>query len=197
MSVWSDFLQYLFIAGLVVTSIVRAYYGQGQKRKAFGDARKENPLIYFFMGLWGIAQLLPFFYFFSSRLEFADYSLPIWLGFLGAVSFVAAVGLIWRSHADLGGNWSPTLQIHEEHGLVTAGVYRLIRHPMYAAHILWAIAQPLIVQNWIAGWGGLIAMLPVYWLRVGNEEQMMLDRFGNEYREYMNQTGRIIPRTRV
>jgi protein-S-isoprenylcysteine O-methyltransferase Ste14 len=148
------------------------------------------------MGLWGIAQLLPLVFFFSSRLEFADYSLPIGLGILGAIFFVAAVWLIWRSHADLGRNWSPTLQIRREHGLIMAGVYRLVRHPMYAAHVLWAIGQPLIVQNWLAGWGGLVAMLPVYILRVGKEEQMMLDHFGNEYREYMNRTGRIVPRFR-
>ena len=193
---WNEFFKYLFITGLGVTSVVRSYYGKGQKSAAFKDARKENRAVYFFMGLWGIAELLPFFYFFSSWLGFADYSLPAWIGLLGAVLFVTAVWLIWRSHADLGRNWSPTLQIREEQGLITAGVYRVVRHPMYAAHILWAISQPLIVQNWLAGWGGLVAMLPVYYLRVEKEEQMMLDHFGDEYREYMSQTGRLFPRFR-
>jgi protein-S-isoprenylcysteine O-methyltransferase Ste14 len=193
---WNELFKYVFLAGLVATAVIRSYYGKGQGKRAFEVTTRENPAVYFFMGLWGIAQLLPFVFFFSSQLEFADYSLPIELGIFGAILFVAAVWLIWRSHADLGRHWSPTLQIRKEHGLITAGVYRLVRHPMYAAHILWAIAQPLIVQNWLAGWGGLVAMLPVYYLRVGREEQMMMDHFGVEYRKYMNRTGRIVPRFR-
>jgi len=65
---------------------------------------------------------------------------------------------------------------------------------MYAAHLLWGIAQALLLQNWIAGLSMLVFFLPVYLYRVPHEEQMMLEHFGEEYRSYMNRTGRIIPR---
>jgi protein-S-isoprenylcysteine O-methyltransferase Ste14 len=52
----------------------------------------------------------------------------------------------------------------------------------------------LLLQNWIAGWASLVLFLPVYLLRVPREEQMMLDEFAEEYRTYMNRTGRVIPR---
>jgi protein-S-isoprenylcysteine O-methyltransferase Ste14 len=58
----------------------------------------------------------------------------------------------------------------------------------------WGFAQALLLQNWIAGLSMLVFFLPVYLYRVPREEQMMLEHFGEEYRSYMNRTGRIIPR---
>jgi len=45
--------------------------------------------------------------------------------------------------------------MRKEHRLVTAGVYRHIRHPMYAAIFLWCLAQGLLLPNWLAGWSAL------------------------------------------
>jgi protein-S-isoprenylcysteine O-methyltransferase Ste14 len=65
---------------------------------------------------------------------------------------------------------------------------------MYASEWLWALAQALLLQNWVAGWATLALFAPLYALRVPREERMMLDRFGEEYRAYMDRTGRIVPR---
>jgi len=65
---------------------------------------------------------------------------------------------------------------------------------MYASEWLWGIAQALLLQNWVAGWAGLALFAPLYVLRVPREERMMLDRFGEEYRAYMDRTGRVVPR---
>ena len=143
-------------------------------------------------------QVIPFIYLLTSWLDFADYNLPVWaglvVGLIGTAVFVVALWLLWRSHVDLGRNFSPELQIGEKHSLVTNGVFHYIRHPMYAAHWLWAIAQALLLQNWIAGLSFLATSLPLYLLRIPREEQMMLEHFGEEYRLYMNRTGRVIPR---
>ena len=146
------------------------------------------------LGLVGIGMLIPLVYVFSPVLDFADYALPNWVGWIGVVLFGLAIWLLWRSHADLGRNWTPTLGIRDEHRLVTEGVYKYIRHPMYAAHLLWAIAQVLMLHNWIAGYSFLVVAVPQYLLRVNHEEQMMLEQFGEEYRAYMERTGRMIPR---
>jgi protein-S-isoprenylcysteine O-methyltransferase Ste14 len=65
---------------------------------------------------------------------------------------------------------------------------------MYASMWLWGMAQTLLLQNWIAGWAGLVLFLPMYVLRVPREEQMMVEQFGETYREYINRTGRVVPR---
>ena len=101
--------------------------------------------------------------------------------------------LLWRAHADLGRNWSPRLQITEEHRLVTQGVYAHIRHPIYAAVWLTGLAQLLMLANWIAGPACLILYLPGYLVRVPREEGMMRDHFGDEYRAYAERTGAIFP----
>jgi len=188
----------VFTAGLIIGSVIRSVYGKayrrGYDRKEKSGRRKENPLVYIFMALWGIAQLIALVYVFSGLLGFADYRLPDPAGWCGVCIYAGAVWLLWRSHVDLGGNWSPLLEIQKRHELVTKGVYRRIRHPMYAAHWLWVIAQPLLLQNWIAGLGGLISLGPVYFFRVGREETMLTERFGDAYRDYKSRTGRILPR---
>jgi protein-S-isoprenylcysteine O-methyltransferase Ste14 len=98
------------------------------------------------------------------------------------------------AHADLKANWSPSLEIRADHTLMTGGIYAVIRHPMYASELVWALAQMLLLQNWLAGTLHLVFFVPFYLLRVRAEEQMMLDAFGDEYRKYMRRTGGVIPK---
>jgi protein-S-isoprenylcysteine O-methyltransferase Ste14 len=145
------------------------------------------------IGVAGIAMTLPLFYLFTPLLDFADYHLPEWLGWIGTAVFAMALLLLWRSHADLGRNWSAIPQIKQEHSLVTDGIYRHIRHPMYAAHLLWAIAQAMLLENWLAGWAFLLVFIPLYLIRAPKEEQMMLEQFDEQYRKYITRTGGIMP----
>jgi len=183
----------VYLAGLVTGSVVRTLY-TGRHRN--GKAEKQHRSIpdTALLAAAGLGMAAPLVYLLTPWLDFANYSLPGWTGWFGTAAFIAAIVLLWRSHADLGRNWSATLQIKAEHSLVTHGVYRHIRHPMYAAHVLWAIAQGLLLENWLAGWAFMVTFVPLYVLRVPNEEQMMLEQFGQEYRDYMACTGRIIPR---
>jgi len=138
--------------------------------------------------------LLPLLYSTTSWLDFANYTLPTWAGWIGVALIAAALYVFWRAHADLGLNWSPTLEIREKHELITRGIYGVIRHPMYSSQWILAIAQPLLLQNWLVGFANLIIFIPFYFLRVQAEEKMMLDSFGDEYRDYMKKTGAILPK---
>jgi protein-S-isoprenylcysteine O-methyltransferase Ste14 len=102
--------------------------------------------------------------------------------------------VFWKSHQDLGRNWSPRLEIRESHRLVTEGIYRRIRHPMYLSIWLLVIAQAMILPNYVAGFSGLVPFALLYFLRVGKEEKMMGEEFGGEYEQYLRKTGRLVPK---
>ena len=89
--------------------------------------------------------------------------------------------------------WSVSLDLRKDHKLITTGIYEKVRHPMYTAFWLWAVAQPFLLSNWLAGFSGIIGFGTLYFLRVGREEQMMEDEFGPQYRDYRQRTKRIIP----
>lgn len=147
------------------------------------------------MGVGGF--LVPLFYVFSPLLSFADYSIPLWIGVIGVAILAAGDWVFWKSHKDLGANWSPVLEIREEHTLVTAGIYARIRHPMYLSIWLLVVAQAMILPNYMAGFSGLIPFGILYFQRVGKEEQMMMQEFGGEYEQYRTRTGRLLPKLRL
>jgi len=111
----------------------------------------------------------------------------------GLVLFVAALLLFHATHKALGRNWSVTLKVREEHSLVTGGVYRYVRHPMYTAFWMWAIAQALTLQNWVAGPAGIIGFGTLYLLRVAREEALMRETFGAAWDDYAARTPRVVP----
>jgi protein-S-isoprenylcysteine O-methyltransferase Ste14 len=130
----------------------------------------------------------------STWLAFADFApraLPI---AAGVAALVVGLWLFHRTHADLGANWSARLQIVDAHRLVTSGIYRFIRHPMYLSLILYGLGEALVAPNWVAGPCGLTGAVLLAALRIGPEEAMMRERFGQEYDEYAARTGRILPR---
>ena len=187
----------VYFLGLLAEILIR-FPHERRRRRTRVVVDRVTGLERFLVGLVTVGVfLLPAVYVSTSWLNWADYRLsPRATGRAGGVGtalLALAVWLFWRSHTDLGRNWSPSLQIREGHTLVTNGVYRSIRHPMYASIWLWGVAQALVLQNWIAGWASLVLFLPMYVLRVPREEQMMLEQFGEAYRVYMNQTGRVIP----
>jgi protein-S-isoprenylcysteine O-methyltransferase Ste14 len=126
-------------------------------------------------------------------LAFADYALHPIPFFAGLACLVAGLWLLYRSHADLGDNWSITLEVRENHQLVTQGIYRRIRHPMYLALLLHAAGQALVLPNWVAGPAYGIGFLFLFAGRIAREEQMMQDEFGEEYAAYLARTARLIP----
>jgi protein-S-isoprenylcysteine O-methyltransferase Ste14 len=120
---------------------------------------------------------------------------PVWLRWLGTLfAFIGTAFWIY-SQAVLDKYWSPQLQIQKEHKIITSGPYRVIRHPIYAATFIWVIGLALFTANMVFAF---IALLTIIWLilRVPKEEKMMIGQFGDEYKKYMQITGRFFPRFR-
>ncbi len=140
-----------------------------------------------------IGFFLPLIWIVSPAFSFAAYPLRAAPLVAGVVCFAAGLWLFVRSHVDLGTNWSVTLEVREQHRLITHGVYRRIRHPMYAAVFLYATGQALVIPNWVAGPSYLVPFTILVACRVGAEERMMVEQFGDEYTAYMKRSKRLVP----
>lgn len=134
------------------------------------------------------------FFVFDLGVGFAQLPLPALLRWSGAGAMVAALALYAWTHHTLGHVWSGVLEISEGHTLRTEGPYRFVRHPMYSAFFLYAVGVLLLSANAAVGGVLLVATVLMYVTRIDAEEQMLLDQFGDEYREYMLRAGRLLPR---
>jgi protein-S-isoprenylcysteine O-methyltransferase Ste14 len=184
----------VFWAGTVMQVIIRTPFAlrARPRRKAEQHVSSTETILLVLLTL--AAGILPLIYLITNWLAFANYNLPAWMGWAGVFILICSLLIFWRAHADLESNWSPSIELYEGHTLITNGIYRYIRHPMYASQLVWGIAQLLLIQNWIAGPGSLILFIPFYILRSRAEEQLMLEKFGEEYRKYKLATGGILPK---
>jgi protein-S-isoprenylcysteine O-methyltransferase Ste14 len=122
-----------------------------------------------------------------------SFPLPVWLRWTGFVLGLLSLAFWTWTQMALDTQWSAQLQLRKEHSLVTIGPYKRLRHPLYAAMFAWAIALALVTANWIFV-AVTVATISGTMARVPKEEQMMLEAFGEEYKEYMRCTGRYFPR---
>jgi protein-S-isoprenylcysteine O-methyltransferase Ste14 len=190
MSPW--FAKAIILAGSLVMVIIRAPHGRrsrGVKVARSRRGRLETGLL----TLAGLAFFVPLVWVATPVLAFADYRLQLVPLVMGTMCLGAGLWLFARSHADLGASWSITLEIREKHQLVTQGVYRTLRHPMYSALLLYSLGQALVVPNWIAGPSYGVAMVLLFAFRLGPEERMMLEAFGKDYEAYRRRTKRLVP----
>ncbi len=182
----------VILTATVAMIAIRAPHGKRSRAvktvKSFKGAREAVLLVLAWVGF-----LVPLIWVASPAFSFAEYPLRLTPLLAGSTCLVLGLWYFYRSHADLGTYWSVTLELRESHRLITHGVYRRVRHPMYAALLLYAVGQVLAVPNWIAGPSYLVSFAILFWLRVSVEERMMLDAFGSEYATYMAQTKRLVP----
>lgn len=184
----------VFLVGLVVQCAIRHRFVQQTKSEKKLVRRFDRTEKILLAAMFPPVLLLPLIYGFTPLLSFADYHLPSSLRWVGAIVMVVSLWLFWRSHVDLGQNWSVSLELRENHELVSHGVYRWIRHPMYASIWLWGLAQGMMLANWFAGWSVIPAFALMYFIRMPREERLMCEEFGDGYREYARRTGRVFPR---
>ena len=129
----------------------------------------------------------------AASLRGADLVFRPWLAWIGAAVFAVALWIFWSAHRELGRNFSPSLVVREQHTLVTGGIYSYMRHPMYTAFWLWVIAQALLLQNWVVAICGIVGWGILFFDRIGQEEAMMRETFGEQYDAFARRTKRLVP----
>ncbi|MGA0563213.1 protein-S-isoprenylcysteine O-methyltransferase [Ancylobacter sp. VNQ12] len=183
----------VWAVGVIGWYVIRIPFERKVKRERVVDARHRlRELVLLSCSTMGLG-IIPLFWATSHVFDYADYPYSVVQFGLGTLVFALSLWLFRRTHADLGRNWSVTLEIKDNHNLITGGVYRYVRHPMYSAFFLWALAQLILIPNWVAGPAGFVGFGILYAFRIGREEQMMLDTFGDQYRAYSARTARLVP----
>ncbi len=114
-----------------------------------------------------------------------------WSGF--GISLVVCGFMIWVFRT-IGTAGAKHLVTFDDMKLVTWGPYSRIRHPMYTGMLLQGVTWFVMTDHWGVGGGFLLLIGFVVVFRVKHEEEVLLEHFGDDYRRYMLETGRFLPR---
>lgn len=183
----------IWTVGVVGWFVIRLPHQRRSKRTStVRKAHRIREMVLLTISLTGMV-IVPAIYVFTGHPSFANYGFQPPMAWLGAAVFACSLWLFVRTHKDLGHNWSVTLEVRDRHALITNGVYSHVRHPMYSAFWLWAVAQGMLLPNWVAGLSGIFGFGTLFFLRLKQEEALMLERFGEEYRKYMAVSWRVLP----
>jgi len=131
-----DIFTTIYFVALLIEMVIRAPISKKRQQEKMSKRLVTTQEVTLLFLLLSGTVIIPIIYAATSWLDSANYTLPVWAGWLGVVIAAAALFVFWRAHADLGLNWSPTLEIREKHELITRGIYGVIRHPMYTSQWL-------------------------------------------------------------
>jgi protein-S-isoprenylcysteine O-methyltransferase Ste14 len=113
-----------------------------------------------------------------------------WLGV--GIGILCVFGIYWL-FSSIGSGITPTSATRKEHKLVTNGIYRWVRHPLYTVGSSLFISFGMMAENWFIAALGVLAFIGMA-IRTPKEEANLIEKFGDEYREYMKRTGRFLPK---
>ncbi len=183
---------------IVLTIAVTGYHRFKASQSREKISRKDEGLLFAFLlrttglllfGVTGTYLVSP------ASVQWATIAIPIPIRWFGAFSGLFSSFLMCWTLSSLGRNLTDTVVTRANATLVTQGPYRWVRHPFYFTTALVMISVTLLTANWLIGicCAAVLGMLAI---RTPKEEQALIDRFGQEYIDYMKVTGRFFPRFR-
>lgn len=192
----NEFIYKAMLVTLVVSmNIIRGYYQRRYKtthavKLKEKASKRENLMVWLMFFSLAVPGLI---WLFTPWLSFGQFYLPNSIRVLGFVVGAYAMWLFFYVHKTLGDNWSPVLEIRKEHALIISGPYKWVRHPMYSDMMLWLVSFVLITSNWFYAITITTGLSILLIIRIPDEEKLMLDQFGEQYKIYMKHTRRLIP----
>lgn len=183
---------------IFITAVSISAYFRRKAAQAGGERisrREEGTPVMVLLRLFGLATWLgTLLYLINPQwMQWSRVEIPITLRWIGVVVSIACLPLLYWLFSSLGNNVTDTVAIRKQHTLVTYGPYRWVRHPLYTFGTLLFAGMILLAAN------GFIAMtafvsLAILALRTPLEEAKLIEKFGDDYRVYMQRTGRYLPR---
>lgn len=183
-------------AVLIAFALHRGYYVRKHGLEEHTLKKREEGLASKIAGLLGMAGFAAMVAYVINPdwLVWTSAPFPYWLRGTGIGLALVGFALLQWAQNTLGKNWSDTPRMIREQSLVTSGPYRFIRHPIYAAFLLILSSTLLISANWLIGLAWISMTILEVASRIGFEEQLMREYFGDQYLEYSKRTGRLLPR---
>lgn len=176
---------------------ISSYYRRKADRES-GEkiSRKEDGSI--MMNIIKIGGLIlwlsPFVYLINPQwMAWSKIGLPEWVRWLGVGIGLLCIFMIYWLFSSIGSGITPTSATRRQHTLVTSGPYRWVRHPLYTVGSSLFISFGMMADNWFIAALGLLAFIAMA-IRTPKEEANLVEKFGDEYREYMKRTGRFLPK---
>ena len=185
----------LIVSALLLFPVTIYHRVKSQSTGESLDRWQEGAFILFTLRPIGLATMLGLFAYMINPewMAWSSMRLPVWLRWLGVGVGVAAGSLLVWTLRSIGKNLTDTVVTRREHTLVMHGPYRWVRHPFYDAVALSVTANALVAANWFLLVGGFLALALIV-LRTAREEDRLVARFGDSYRDYMHRTGRFLPK---
>ncbi len=179
-----------------VYAAIRIYYTRLAMQSERNFFRPRNDLRQLVFGTLGFLNIVPTVIYIVApeQLSWAALPLPAGWRWVGVGMGLVGIFLLFWVHHTLGKNFSVPGVMKEKQSLITTGPYRWVRHPMYTALFLVTIVYFLISANWFIAvvWIGWIVGTVASMIR--DEEAVLIEKFGDEYRAYVQRTGRFLPR---
>ena len=114
------------------------------------------------------------------------------LNILGLALFVVGMTIAFVAVFTLRRSYSGTLVIREDHQLITHGIYRYTRHPVYLGVIMAILGLPIFASS-LYGLLIMLVLIPIVLYRIGMEERLLTEEFGDAYRDYQETTSKLVP----
>ena len=179
----------LFIVYFVIGSYYRRRYGRSEKEVIKKQKREK-----LFLSFVGISLLLAPLLYLMGLIDFASFQLLDWQRIMGGVCALIGIAYFYWTHSILGKNWSLMLELKKDHELIMSGPYKYVRHPMYASVYIIHVGFLILTANWLVGVLLLAPFVLFCIVRIRSEEQMMLEKFGKRYQDYMKKSGSLFPK---
>lgn len=190
----------LFTLAAIALTAIRLYY----QSKTFRDKRKVElregkvslvtaSIAALTAVVFGVEYIVaPGFFGFAYLVDYPD-----WLRWVGAFLLGAGIVLLAVSHHHLDKSFYSVVALKEDQELIETGPYRWIRHPIYTAYLLNYIGGGLLASNLVLTFVPFIMYAIMASLRMGQEEALLGQLFGQRYQDYRSRTGGLLPRLRM
>ncbi len=188
--------RFILILGFAVVFLIGVYHrlkSQASREKL--DRREEGLFILLTLRPIGLVVWVGLLAYMINPawMSWSSVNLPIGVRWVGVGLGVIAAALLIVVFRTLGTNITDTVVTRAQHSLVTSGPYRWVRHPFYVASAFAGAANSLVTANWFLALTGVVGIVLIV-IRTKTEEEKLVERFGDEYRDYMQRTGQFIPR---